>query len=313
MLGCDAAAGIPGLVLDLPFFVLSFRHMVTAEPPYFSNRVLNTRRFWIPNQDLDARLGVLSGGYEHVASDYRIDRDGFPQPLLEFIAGGAGTLVLDGIEHTLAPGMLFAYGPGVPVRIATDPRSVLRKYFLTVTGSAVDGLLAAAHLAPGEVALVADPLPVTDILEQAIRWGQGNAPGRAHACAVIVEFLALRLAHDAVPAGDTDSGALSTFRRCRAAIEERFLEVRTQAGVAALCGVEPSYLCRLYRRFAVESPYQHLRRLRMHHALARLQAGGSVQTVAAEVGFGDAAHFSRAFVQNFGLPPSRARSSRLAT
>jgi ABC-type glycerol-3-phosphate transport system substrate-binding protein len=51
--------------------------------------------------------------------------------------------------------MLFAYGPGVPVRIASDPRSVLRKYFLTVTGHAVDGLLAAAHLAPGEVALVA--------------------------------------------------------------------------------------------------------------------------------------------------------------
>lgn len=280
-----------------------------TEPPYFSSRVVSTRRFWIPNQDLDARLGVLSGGYEHVAADYRIERDGFPTPLMEMVAGGEGTLVLAGREHRLVPGMLFAYGPGVPVQVTTDPRAVLRKYFITVSGHDIAGLLSAGHLAPGSVAAVADPLPVIDILEQAIRWGQGNAPGRARACAVVVEYLLLRLAHEAQPADAADSGALATFRRCRQAIEERFLEVRTQAGVAALCGVEPSYLCRLYRRFAVESPYQHLRRLRLHHALSRLQAGAAVGAVADEVGFSDAAHFSRAFAQCFGLPPSRVRSA----
>ncbi len=123
----------------------------------------------------------------------------------------------------------------------------------------------------------------------------------------MVEYLALRLAHEALPSDDGDSVALTTFRRCRDLIERRFLEVRTQAGVAAMCGIEPSYLCRLYRRFALESPYQHLRRLRLHHALSRLQAGATFAAVADEVGFSDPAHFSRAFVQCFGLPPSRVR------
>lgn len=281
-----------------------------AEPPYFSTSVVSTRRFWIPQTELDPRLGVLSGGFEHVASDYRIERDGFPQPLIEMVAGGEGSLVLAGREHRLVPGTLFAYGPGVPVRVVTDPRTVLRKYFLTISGSEVAGLLSGAHLAPGSVAVVTDPLPIIDIIEQAIRWGQGNAANRGRACATVVEYLALRLAHEALPADDGDSGALSTFRRCRQIVEERFLEARTQAGVAALCGVEPSYLCRLYRRFALESPYQHLRRLRLHHALGRLQSGASVAETAAEVGFSDPAHFSRAFVQCFGLPPSRARGRR---
>lgn len=280
-----------------------------SEPPYFSNRVVATRRFWIPDDELDARLGVLSGGYEHVAGDYRIERDGFPQPLLEMVAGGEGALTLAGREHRMVPGMLFSYGPGVPVRMETDPRAVLRKYFLTVSGREAAALLQLARLSPGSVAIVADPLPIIDILEQAIRWGQGNAPGRPRSCAVVFEYLMLRLAHEAQPADTAEAGALATFRRCRLAIEERFLEVRTQAGVAALCGVEPSYLCRLYRRFAVESPYQHLRRLRLHHALSRLQAGTPVGVVAGEVGFSDAAHFSRAFTQCFGLPPSRARNA----
>ncbi len=278
-----------------------------ADPPYFSTKVISTRRFWIPHGELDPRLGVLSGGFEHVASDYRIERRGFPQPLIEMVAGGEGELSLDGHEHRLVPGMLFAYGPGIPVRLVTDPRAVLRKYFLTINGREASALLAAAHLAPGAVAVVADPLPIIDILEQAIRWGQSNAANRSRACATVVEYLALRLAREALPADDGDSGALVTFRRCRQLVEERFREVRTQAGVAALCGVEPSYLCRLYRRFALESPYQHLRRLRLHHALARLQAGASVGAVADEAGFSDPAHFSRAFAQVFGLPPSRVK------
>lgn len=278
-----------------------------ADPPYFSHRVVSTRRFWIPHGELDERLGVLSGGYEHVAPDYRIERDGFPTPLLEMVAGGAGSLLLAGRRHQLRPGMLFAYGPGIPVEVVTDERSVLRKYFLVISGREAEALLAAAHLAPGAVAMVADPQPVVDIIEQAIRWGQSNVPRRARACGVALEYLTQHLAHQALPADSADSGALASFRRCHRLIEERFMDMRTQAAVSALCGLEPSYLCRLYRRFALESPYQHLRRLRLHHALARLQAGASVAQVAGEVGFGDPAHFSRAFVQCFGLPPSRAR------
>ena len=280
---------------------------MATEPPYFSTKVVATRRFWIPDHELDPRLGVLSGGFEQVARDYSIERDGFPSPLVEMVAGGEGVLELAGRTYRLVPGTLFAYGPGVPVRVTTDPRAVLRKYFLTIHGHEASRLLATAHLSPGSVAVVTDPLPIIDILEQAIRWGESNAANRSQACVTVVEYLALRLAHAALPADDGDSGALVTYRRSRQVIEQRFLEARTQAGVAAMCGIEPSYLCRLYRRFALESPYQHLRRLRLHHALSRLQAGRSVAAVADEVGFSDPAHFSRAFVQCFGLPPSRVR------
>jgi AraC-like DNA-binding protein len=280
--------------------------VVDTDPPYFSTSVDSTRRFWVRDEELDGRLDVRSGGFERAAPDYRIERDGFPLPLIEAVVGGAGTLELAGRRHRLAPGILFACGPGVPVRVVTDPRAVLRKYFLVVGGRDAAGLLAAARLAPGAVVRVPDPAAISDICEQAVRWGQGNAAGRARACATVVEYLCLRLARDAQPAG-SDSAALATWRRCHALIEERFLELPSLAAVAVRGGIEPSHLCKLYRRFATETPYQHLRRLRLHHALSRLHAGASVATVAAEVGFSDPAHFSRAFAQVFGLPPSRVR------
>ena len=276
------------------------------DPSYFSARVVSSRRFWAAGQT-DGRWAVLSGGYEFVASDYRIERDGFPEPIIEIVAGGQGTLRLAGREVRIIPGMVFTYGPGVPVEIATESRAALRKYFLVVSGSEAPALLAAARIGPGSVAVLPEPQPIFDLLDQIIRYGQESGPARARSCAVTTEYLLLRVGQDAVPLGQLDAGARATFRRCHQLIEERFLEVRTQAGIAALCSLEPSYLCRLYRKFSQESPYQHLRRLRLHHALGRLQAGASVATVADEVGFSDPAHFSRAFQQCFGLPPSRAR------
>ena len=279
-----------------------------TDPAYFSARVVSSRRFWISGQEAEGRLAVLSGGYEFVASDYRVERDGFPQPVIELVAGGQGTLTLGGRDWRLAPGMIFVYGPGVPVRMVTESKAALRKYFLVVGGGEASTLLAAARIFPGVVATLADPQPILDLCDQIIRYGQESGPSRARACAVTAEYLLLRLAQEVTPVGQADAGAIATFRRCHRLIEERFLEVRSQAGIAALCNLEPSYLCRLYRRFAHESPYHHLRRLRLHHALSRLQAGANVAVVADEVGYSDPAHFSRAFQQCFGLPPSRARS-----
>ena len=98
-----------------------------TDPAYFSSRVVSSRRFWISGQEAESRLAVFCGGYEFVAADYRVERDGFPQPIIELVAGGQGSLNLAGRDWRLAPGMIFVYGPGVPVRMATDSKAALRK------------------------------------------------------------------------------------------------------------------------------------------------------------------------------------------
>ena len=70
--------------------------------------------------------------------------------------------------------------------------------------------------------------------------------------------------------------------------------------------MDGAYLCRLFRRFDHESPYHRLMRLKMSHAAARMQMPGTLgKQIAAELGFDDPYHFSRAFKSVFGLAPTK--------
>ena len=72
-----------------------------------------------------------------------------------------------------------------------------------------------------------------------------------------------------------------------------------------------SYLCRLFRHYDKQSPYQYLLRLKLNIAAERLQKpGGLVKQVAKDIGFTDQFHFSRVFTSVFGLSPTAFRSLR---
>jgi AraC-like DNA-binding protein len=75
--------------------------------------------------------------------------------------------------------------------------------------------------------------------------------------------------------------------------------------------VNNAYLCRLFRRYDHQSPYQYLLRLKMNHAAGRLkQPDALVKQVAEETGFADQFHFSRVFTSVFGLSPAAFRGLR---
>lgn len=76
--------------------------------------------------------------------------------------------------------------------------------------------------------------------------------------------------------------------------------------IAARCGVSREHFTREFTRRYGEPPARQLRRLRLEHARATLQAGaGSLAEVAVTCGFGSESTFRRAYQQHFGHPPSR--------
>ena len=78
------------------------RRQTGGEPRYFSAQISEARRFYLTwNFTTQRSLVVVSGGVEHCRSDYEINRSGFPHPTLEFVARGAGQLVLNGQTHAL--------------------------------------------------------------------------------------------------------------------------------------------------------------------------------------------------------------------
>ena len=275
-------------------------------PGFFSAQVSEARRFYL---DLapppSARVAVVSGGCEHCAPDYRITRPGFRYASIEFVAGGRGSLVLRGVAYRLTPGTFFTYGPRVAQDIATDPRQPLVKYFVDFAGRDAGALLARHGLAPGTVAQTSAPAEILAAFEDLIRSGLRDTGYTRRLCRLGLETLMLRLAESTVACGDAASPAFATYERCRRHIEARWRDLHSLDQIARECHLDPAYLCRLFRRFGHESPCRHLSRLRMNHAADLLRRPGTmVRTVAAELDFSDAFHFSRNFKRVFGVAPA---------
>jgi AraC-like DNA-binding protein len=279
----------------------------SGQPGFFSSQVTEAQRFFL---DLEPppgkRLAVVSGGRESCAPDYRIRRPGFLYRSIEFVARGEGSLRLGGEVHRLVPGAVFAYGPGIPHDIRTDPGRPLVKYFVDFAGRESRRLLRRPAPEPGRIVQTSSPDEVLRLFDDLVRSGRRSTPWSARICAAILEHLVLKIAETAIPLGAAGTLAFETFQRCRSAIDEGFLELRTLGDIARRCRVDPAYLCRLFGRFGHQSPYRYLVRLKMDHAARRLREPGAlVKRVACEMGYDDPFHFSRAFKRVLGVPPGR--------
>jgi len=82
--------------------------------------------------------------------------------------------------------------------------------------------------------------------------------------------------------------------------------------VAREVNVSPRTLQRIFARYVGASPLWVLRRYRLQDAAAALDAGAGqdLAGLAAELGFADQAHFTRAFTAVIGVPPSRYRAGQ---
>ena len=156
-----------------------------AAPEVVSTQVLEARRYYLDLTPAPARgIRVVCGGCEHCQSDYRIGREGFPFFGLEFVARGRGSLILNGRQYGLKPGMAFAYGPGIAHEIRNEFQSPMVKYFVDFVGAKALRLIEKGPLAGFAAASVSDPQQVMELFELLHRNGAGSSPGRHETCAL---------------------------------------------------------------------------------------------------------------------------------
>jgi AraC-like DNA-binding protein len=281
-------------------------------PEFFSPDVSEARRFYLDlTPPAKTRLAVVCGGCEHCTPNYAIHRTTFPFYSIEYVARGSGTVKLQGRSHTLQPGRVFAYGPGIPQHISGDPTAPLVKYFVDFAGRQAGEVLRSCGLAPGRVAQVHPPNTLQALFDELIICGLRGTRHSATLCAKLLECLVLKLADAHGPTEGAETLAFSTYEQCQRHIQQHFRRLRTLEQIADECHVNGAYLCRLFRRYGYQSPYQHLLRLKMNLAAELLQQPGAlVKSVAEKAGFGDPFHFSRAFKSVFGISPDAFRRLR---
>jgi len=281
-------------------------------PKFFSADVAEARRFYLDlNPPKNRQLVVVCGGLEHCTQGYAIRRETFPFYSIEYVARGCGEVKLKGRTCSLQPGRLFSYGPGVSHYIVGDVANPMVKYFVDFDGARATELLQSCGLSPGRVSEVFPPNALQPLFDELIQAGLQVRRQSAELCAKLLQCLALRIAGSQAPLESAGTLAFATYQQCRLHIEQHSLRLRTLDQIASECHVNGAYLCRLFRRYDKQSPYQYLLRLKMNYAAERLQQPGAlVKQVAEESGFGDPFHFSRVFTSVFGLSPSVFRSLR---
>jgi len=284
----------------------------TTPPAFFSEDVAQARRFYLDlNPPRNCSLAVVCGGLEHCMPEYAIHRDTFPFISIEYVVRGRGEVKLKGRSYPLEPGRLFSYGPGVPQRITGDPANPLVKYFVDFSGARAVQLLRSCGLPPGRVSQVFPPNALAPLFDELIHSGLQARAESPELCAKLLECLALRITGSRAPVDGSETMAFATYQHCRQHIAQQFLKLRTLEQAARECHVNNAYLCRLFRRYDTQTPYQFLLRLKMNFAAERLQQPGAlVKQVAEETGFADPFHFSRVFRSVLGISPAAFRGLR---
>ncbi len=280
------------------------------EPKFFSPQVARARRFYLNLQPPQGvRLAVVCGGLEHCRSDYTIHRRTFPYYSIEYVVHGSGYLKLQDQTFDLNSGAVFSYGPGVPHDITNDPDAPLVKYFVDFWGKQATSLLHSCKLQPGRVARVFPPNILSSLFDELVQSGLQQGRRNGELCVKLLECLALKITGANAPLKGIETLAYATYQHCRQRIEKDFIKLRNLDQIAAECHADKAYLCRLFRRYDQQSPYQLLLRFKMNHAAERLQQQGIlVKQVAQETGFTDQFHFSRVFKNILGLAPNSFRS-----
>lgn len=127
--------------------------------------------------------------------------------------------------------------------------------------------------------------------------------------ALVLEGLALELTA-AAGRGRSRRRPPSWLELAREQIREQFLEPPCAEEAAAAAGVHAAHLQRAFRAHYGESPGEFARRLRLEWTADRLvRTDTALACLAAQAGFADQSHFTRAFKRFTGLTPGRYRAA----
>jgi AraC-like DNA-binding protein len=281
-------------------------------PEYFSPQVSAARRFYLNlTPPKRSPLAIISGGCEHCSSEYEIRRETFPYSSIEYVVRGRGALTLQNRAHSLQPGAVFSYGPGVRQDIIADRPEPPVKYFVDFAGTKSKEILELSQLPAGTVAQILPAHEIQSIFDELIRQGLRGSPRSPELCGKLLECMALEIAQARAPHQGVEMLSFLSYQQCRHHMEMHFHRLNTLREIAQECNLNAAYLCRLFQRYGHQSPYQYLLRLKMNQAAELLpQPGALVKQVAHQTGLADPFHFSRVFKKVFGLSPDTFRRQR---
>ncbi len=278
----------------------------TSLPSFISSQVLDAAYFFLNlNPDHQESFVVACGGIEKCSPDYRLERKDFRYIGIEYVISGRARATIEGDSIELRPGSVFGYRPDSKLRIENGDTYPLTKCFVDLSGSKAERLFAEGPLGHRGCLDLAGAEWVEQVFRQMVKFGARGGAKAERSCAMLAELLLIQLGESEQENGESESPAYQSYRRCKDRIQENYRSLNSVAELAEQVNLDQAYIARLFRKYDDESPYRNLIRLKMNHAVRLLlRENLSIKAAGAEVGFNDAAHFSRVFKNTYGVSPA---------
>jgi len=235
---------------------------------------------------------------------------GYPRHQWIQVRSGALKMVVGGREQVAPAGDgLYLRPDEAHSYVARGPEPALVDW-MGFDGSGVEGIVAVGPLTASGVYRLTGAVAVDRVFT--LTWAAASDPGatglRLSAC--VYELLMVLTEAAAGTGGSSVAAGLGRLQPVLEALAHRPAQAWDAATLAALVGVTPQHLGRLFRRSLGQSPLEYLGRLRLHRARQLLAERPDlrIHEVGAAVGYPDTNYFVRFFRAREGCTPGEFRA-----
>ena len=221
-----------------------------------------------------------------------------------YTAKGSNTIKLGNAMVNLEPGMITAVFPGQCVNCAVKGlKDDTEAYWAELCGETAERVMLRAGLTPAKPTLVLNGTETARIFAELTDPNQEYSGLRA--AGLMLELIDSLLTETPRPSQPKVANLPQYYvEKSIRFIETKYPQDISVEDVAEYCGLNRSYLGKLFRDATGMTTQEYLIRHRMKIACSYLEvAAAPIATIARSVGYPNQLHFSRAFHKVFDIPP----------
>ena len=225
-----------------------------------------------------------------------------------FILEGKGEFSVNGVTYSLCAGQGFIITPGANCIYTADKQKPWKYVYASFSGVDADVLVHNAGLNEKDVVFdfPLDDDTVRDIYAMHSAGKRNEARGydvTGYFLLVMSRLIKRNTVN--VSDGVLQEGYVKNAKRY---IEDNYSFNISVKDVAYNCGLDRTYLYRLFIKYEKISPLQYLSNFRISKAVELLKDSNlSINEISVSVGFKDVAYFYKVFVKYYGVTPKKYR------
>lgn len=241
---------------------------------------------------------------------------------MAFVLSGNGRYRIEGELHDVTEGDLIIFNPGVRHQALMMEESELptTEFFVAFSDIQLKGLPHNYLPLPNGGHI----LPTTGDLRQKLFRICSSMEAEKAVCrqgryfmlkAYLIQMLVLVIREQCQPLKNPQGYSFESVNKKYVVeqmvnyFEDHYSEKISLDQIAENMYLSPFYISKIFKSETGDTPIRHLINIRLEKARELLENGwgGSIQEVAASVGYDDAYHFSKLFKKRYGLSPSQVK------